>query len=763
MPAARPADVRLTNRAALGWRSLGSRCCRLGRRARRTRSSARAAAPRPGRRRRRRRSTATTRSPLPPTRSSTTATAASSPRRGNVEAWQNDHVLRADKITFDRNTNIAAATGHVVDRRAGRAGAVQRLRRADRGHARGRAAGHARAAGRERQAGRQRRPADRGQDQRAEPGRLHHLQPVQEGPRPRRRSGSCGRARPCRTRRTSASSTATRCSTSTASRSPVFPVFLARRPLRPAGERVPDPVVRQQQASSASSCQHPVLLGARRELRRDVHADPQHRPIPQPRYAIPAPLQRRHASRSISGSATTRASCRPRSSPRASSRYDDTWRYGFDINRASSADLPARLQVQQPRRRADHAALYVEGFGTGAYSRLDALAYQGLVASIEQNRLPYVLPRYDYSYLGEPDALGGRLSFDTENFNVLREHRHQHAAARRHAAWERPFAGAFGEQYNLHLADRRGRLLGDQPRPEPELLRRRPARRRPRAQPNVALEVRWPLVREGWRPADRSSRSRSWWPGPNTGGLRKQDIPNEDSLDFEFTDQNLFSINKFPGIDRQEGGCGCNAGLHLNWTAGGSARRQPDRPELPHPRATTPSRSAAGSSTAPPTSSRARRSRPASWLDLTGAHAAGPARPQPALRRRGGQRRAADRFRLNAGYIYSDVQPVLLLRHADGPAELLPAAERGHGRGDRRTTTTIRFNAYARRDVALNKMIGAGVRATYENECFIFDANVSRRYTSLNGDTGVDAGIVPNHLQDRRPVRLPRLLSCAQS
>ena len=33
---------------------------------------------------------------------------------GNVEAWQNDHVLRADRITFDRNTNVAAAEGHVV-------------------------------------------------------------------------------------------------------------------------------------------------------------------------------------------------------------------------------------------------------------------------------------------------------------------------------------------------------------------------------------------------------------------------------------------------------------------------------------------------------------------------------------------------------------------------------------------------------------------------------------------------------------------------
>ena len=43
--------------------------------------------------------------------------------------------------------------------------------------------------------------------------------------------------------------------------------------------------------------------------------------------------------------------------------------------------------------------------------------------------------------------------------------------------------------------------------------------------------------------------------GPNNGrSLNMNKIPNEDSLDLQFTDQNLFSINKFPGIDREEGG-----------------------------------------------------------------------------------------------------------------------------------------------------------------------------------------------------------------
>ena len=34
--------------------------------------------------------------------------------RGMVEAWQNDHVLRADQVVFNRNTGVATATGHIA-------------------------------------------------------------------------------------------------------------------------------------------------------------------------------------------------------------------------------------------------------------------------------------------------------------------------------------------------------------------------------------------------------------------------------------------------------------------------------------------------------------------------------------------------------------------------------------------------------------------------------------------------------------------------
>ena len=120
--------------------------------------------------------------------------------------------------------------------------------------------------------------------------------------------------------------------------------------------------------------------------------------------------------------------------------YDDTWRYGFEIDRATSAKY---LRDYSFTNRGDvlTSRVYIEGFGTGAYTRLDSIAYQGLVDSIQQSRLPYVLPRYQYSFLAEPDSLGGRLSFETQDFNVVRQIGTNTQRAAATLNWQRPFAG----------------------------------------------------------------------------------------------------------------------------------------------------------------------------------------------------------------------------------------------------------------------------------------------------------------------------------
>jgi len=410
--------------------------------------------------------------------------------------------------------------------------------------------------------------------------------------------------------------------------------------------------------------------------------------------------------------------------------YNDTWRYGFDVNRASSS---VYLRDYKFNNHADILAstVFVEGFGTGAYSRLDAQAFQGLVASIQQSRLPYVLPRYKYSYFGEPDAWGGRLSFDTENFNVIRSVGTNTQRLGATARWDRPFENALGQQYKFTVqataAAYNASALDQNPNYAPIT-----SASTARAQPNVALEVRWPFLREGWgrqviEPIVQGIV------GPYTGGLRRRDIPNEDSLDFELTDENLFMINKFPGIDRQEGGPRLNAGLHVNWTVGGmsfdnlvgQSYRTKESDTFP-----------LGSGLEHRVSDVVTRTTftPASWLDLTG---------RTRLDRRDLSLRFADvqgstgfsHLRLSAGYLYSDVNPYFYYDTPTVPASYFTPRNQitmaATGNYDQ-----YRFSAFARRDLALNKMVSAGVRATYENECLVLDANVSRRYTSLNGDTG---------------------------
>ena len=107
--------------------------------------------------------------------------------------------------------------------------------------------------------------------------------------------------------------------------------------------------------------------------------------------------------------------------------------------------------------------------------------------------------------------------------------------------------------------------------------------RRPRP---PSVELRWPLVRHtgAGRPRDRADRPGRLRP---TRSRDQDDIPNEDSQLPEFDETNLFSLNRFPGLDRLETGLRANlgvsytrydpAGWSLGVTLGRVLRAEPSR------------------------------------------------------------------------------------------------------------------------------------------------------------------------------------------
>jgi LPS-assembly protein len=421
---------------------------------------------------------------------------------------------------------------------------------------------------------------------------------------------------------------------------------------------------------------------------------------------------------------------------------DDTWRWGFDINRASSSQFVLNEHILLGLAGDSNVLpsnIYLEGFGEGSYSRIDVKGYQGLVSQISTDKLPVVLPRYTYSYVGTPDRLGGRLSVDTGAFNVVRDDGTDTRRVNLTLNWERPFQGPLGDLWKVTLHGDSAAYDASQFDEQPNYGLRHNIDTA-HAQPGVAVDVSWPWMRDSGAWGTQLIEPRLQLViQPRTGDSQLAKIPNEDSLSFEFSDANLFGFNRFTGIDRLEGGTRLNAALHGAWYLSGTlldgmvGQSYQTGPDNMFPVASglhdTVSDIVARASLAP-----------TRWLDLT---------YRTRLDKDSGNTRMADatvslgteKLRLIGGYLYTTFDPFYFY---DTPQP--PPATSGYYDPRNEATAMLssrwehyRFSLSARRNLATNQMIYYGATAAYEDECFIFDIRFTRRYTSLLNDHGSTA------------------------
>ena len=233
---------------------------------------------------------------------------------------------------------------------------------------------------------------------------------------------------------------------------------------------------------------------------------------------------------------------------------NDTWRWGFDANRASDDTYTRRYGFDSPSFL--ESRLFAEGFRRRNYFSANAYTFQDLRGTGESGAEPYVMPMLDYNHVGEPDRFGGQTLLDV---NMLALTRSDGSDTRRlsiRPGWQLPFMGPLGDAYKLTFAlnadlyhvdelDRTGK-------PQFTGFAHR-------VMPLAMFDWRYPLVRPG------NSYNQVIEPimvavySPNGGNPTS--IPNEDSKELEFDDTNLFSPNKFAGLDRVEGGARLNYGV----------------------------------------------------------------------------------------------------------------------------------------------------------------------------------------------------------
>lgn len=228
---------------------------------------------------------------------------------------------------------------------------------------------------------------------------------------------------------------------------------------------------------------------------------------------------------------------------------NDTWRAGWQVDRASDRDYlrTYNSHISDPYLTTRP---YVEGFWSHSYALLEAYSFQSTsdyepakLTTNQNSTQPLVMPLATFSYVGPPSTHGGYWSFDTQAAAFTREKGTNSRRLNSLAAWHLPYTSPSGQLYTLTTSLRVDGYDSDHLQTD-DSGRVSTAR----AIPEASLEWRYPFSKVG------SSDSHIISPivvaslSPNRSNSSK--IPNEDSLNFELNDLNIFSTTPYSGHDR---------------------------------------------------------------------------------------------------------------------------------------------------------------------------------------------------------------------
>ena len=177
---------------------------------------------------------------------------------------------------------------------------------------------------------------------------------------------------------------------------------------------------------------------------------------------------------------------------------NDTWRWGFNITRASSADyirdfhLGSRLGGE-PKLLTSQ--IYAEGFGEGAYSRLDVRFYQALNDQVISSKLPWCCRATNTAI----SASRIRWVAASRRHRFLQRGAHRPAPTRARqpdGQLGRPFVGALGDLWKFTLHADAIAYNASHFNEQPNFGTASATVDAARALPQAALDFRWPFMRD---------------------------------------------------------------------------------------------------------------------------------------------------------------------------------------------------------------------------------------------------------------------------
>ena len=257
---------------------------------------------------------------------------------------------------------------------------------------------------------------------------------------------------------------------------------------------------------------------------------------------------------------------------------DNVWRAGTEVAFTSDKSYLQRYRYAYADELVNRA--FVEGFRGRNYGVVNSYYFEDLRPGTQPVE-PLVLPQASFSALGEPGkTLGGRWSLDGSMLVTSRDNQNQSLwqqgpNTRRlslNAGWERQFASSTGL-----IATLSGFVRGDSYWAD-NVIKTDPVTSTTNISNNVTLSrqfeqanlvARYPLGRhgDGYQQVIEPIIAITAAPVVHTDSRQ----PIEDSFDVEFDETNLFSPNRFTGNDLIEGGSRVTYGMRHTITTDSGA------------------------------------------------------------------------------------------------------------------------------------------------------------------------------------------------
>jgi LPS-assembly protein len=241
---------------------------------------------------------------------------------------------------------------------------------------------------------------------------------------------------------------------------------------------------------------------------------------------------------------------------------DETFRTGLDLQRVSDQTFLTRFGFGNPLLNAMTSRGYLEGFEPRGSTDINTYAFQPLLPGLGAATQPIVLPVANQNWQTEPDWLGGRWNLNANALDIVRQVGTQTRRLSLGSEWDRTFRDGIGGQYNLSASVRGDGYSIDNLSPvsNPDL----PSAFFPvdghaaaaptpinfvtgRAFPQVGLVWSYPWVHRGEDMTELIEPIVGGFAAPSSGNRRN--IPDEDSLDFEYNDSLLFRPDRLAGYD----------------------------------------------------------------------------------------------------------------------------------------------------------------------------------------------------------------------